>query len=97
MMLPRTQSLLDRINGHLGCLPEHILQRHTAQLLSEARAEIDALQRSVDAHCMEWAEEHTHAQMAAKKVGIPEIAVEGNSYAVPGITELIDMIAAKIK
>ena len=53
-------------------------------------------QKAIDTLCREWAQDHTHAQKIALKVGVPVALVEGDSYGVPGIIELLDMIAEKL-
>lgn len=46
---------------------------------------------------MEWAEDHTHAQTVARRLGVPQAQVEGDNFGVPGIQDLIDLIAAKVE
>ena len=46
--------------------------------------------------CNDWAEDHTHLQNLCRDVGYSKDEVEGNSYHVPGIAELADMLRAKI-
>ena len=72
-----------------------VIVRLTKELL-EARAEIERQKETIRLHCSDWAEDHTHAQTVAKHLGIPDAQVEGDSYGVPGIQELVDMIAAKV-
>lgn len=52
--------------------------------------------KSLQVACNEWAEDHTHLQNLCREVGYSEDEVEGNSYGVPGIKELADMLRAKI-
>lgn len=42
---------------------------------------------------LDWAEAHTYAQQTAKRLGVPADQVDGDSFGVPGIEQLIDMIA----
>lgn len=46
--------------------------------------------------CECWAEDHTHLQNLCREVGYSEDEVEGNSYGVPGIMDLADMLRSKI-
>lgn len=46
--------------------------------------------------CNEWAEDHTHLQNLCREVGYSEDDVEGNSYYVPGIIDLANLLRAKI-
>lgn len=68
---------------------------HAKDELKRLRAEIDTQQNLIRQHSVDWAEAHTHAQTVAKRVGVPESEVEGDSYGVPGIEDLVDMIAAR--
>lgn len=57
--------------------------------------EILHLKREIHSLCLDWAEAHTYAQNVAKRY-LPESTVEGDSYGVPGIEELVDMLVALI-
>lgn len=64
------------------------------RIIDEIAAQSSAeKQKQIDLHCLDWAEAHTHAQNVALKLGVPKEKVEGDSNAVPGIVDLIDMIA----
>ena len=64
--------------------------------LAELRTELKGVREMLRRECLDWAEDHTYAQTVAKRVGVPEEQVEGDSYGVPGIQALVDMIAARI-
>jgi len=63
---------------------------------SELRNELKGVREMLRRECVDWAEDHTYAQNVAKRVGVPEKEVEGDSYGVPAIQDLIDMIAERI-
>ncbi len=63
---------------------------------SELRNELKGVREMLRRECVDWAEDHTYAQTVAKRVGVPANKVEGDSYGVPGIQDLIDMIAERI-
>lgn len=72
--------------------------------LAVCEARILELNKAVDSEtsqkmslCMEWAEAHTYAQNVAMSLGYTKEQVEGDSYGVPGIETLIDMIAEKAR
>lgn len=46
---------------------------------------------------VDWAEDHTHLQNLCRKAGATEREVEGDSYGVPGIMELADLLFEKLK
>lgn len=64
--------------------------------INELRSELDRVREMLRRECADWAEDYTYAQTVAKRVGVPAEKVEGDSYGVPGIQDLIDMIAARI-
>ena len=45
--------------------------------------------------CLDWAEDHSHLQRLCREVGCTEKEVEGDSYGVPGIRELADLLRRK--
>lgn len=45
--------------------------------------------------CQEWAEDHTYLQNLCRKAGFSEEEVEGDTYGVPGIMDLADMLFSK--
>jgi hypothetical protein len=47
-------------------------------------------------NCDDWAHDHTHLQNLCRKAGYDEHAVEGDSYGIRSITQLADMLMAKI-
>lgn len=47
--------------------------------------------------CQEWAEDHTYLQELCLKEGLTEDEVYGDSYGVPGIQDLVEMLVRKIK
>jgi hypothetical protein len=64
--------------------------------IAEASTEMDRLAKAL-MHCAEdWADDHTHLQDLCIKAGIPADEVHGDSYGVPGIQELSNLLAAKI-
>jgi len=58
-----------------------------------ARAEAANREQQMKLSNLDWAEAHTYAQKKAKELGVPESKVDGDSYGVPAIEDLIDMIA----
>ena len=46
--------------------------------------------------CEEWAEDHTHLQNLCRAAGCTEHEVEGDSYGVPGIIQLADLLRDKL-
>ncbi|MEM6884061.1 MAG: hypothetical protein AAF571_03455 [Verrucomicrobiota bacterium] len=46
---------------------------------------------------MEWAEDHTHLEELCKKAGCTDYEVYGDSYGVPTIQDLADLLYSKIK
>ena len=52
--------------------------------------------RSCKAHCMDWADDHTHLQKLCLKAGFSFKEVEGDRYSVPSIMDLADMLFSKI-
>jgi|GEM_PF-6561570 len=54
--------------------------------------EVQHLKGQIKCLCEDWAEHHTAAQKLALDMGISKERVEGDSYAVPGIADLLDMI-----
>lgn len=67
--------------------------------MSELTEMADALEHQAKMtrlHCLDWAEAHTHAQSVAKRIGVPPDKVDGDSYGVPGIEDLVDMIAERV-
>jgi hypothetical protein len=67
-----------------------------AEELERLRSEVKKLRKMLRLDCIEWADDHTYAQKVAKRVGVPVDRVEGDSYGVPGIQDLIDMIAERV-
>ena len=65
--------------------------------LAELRAELKGVREMLRRECIDWADDHTYAQTVAKRVGVPEAQVEGDSYGVPGIQALIDMIVEALQ
>ena len=65
--------------------------------LAELRAELKGVREMLRRECLDWADDHTYAQTVAKRVGVPEAQVEGDSYGVPGIQALIDMIVEALQ
>ena len=70
---------------------------HGAEVLTEhikvcEKHPMNSLQKAFKMSCQEWAEDHTYLQNLAKKIGVSPTKVEGDSYSVPGIQELADMI-----
>jgi hypothetical protein len=51
----------------------------------------------VETLCRDWAEDHTHLQDLCLKAGYSPEEVYGDSYGVPGISDLADMLFEKIK
>lgn len=47
--------------------------------------------------CEEWAEDHTHLQKLCREAGCTDDEVEGDSYGVPGISDLADLLQTKHK
>jgi hypothetical protein len=47
--------------------------------------------------CRDWAEDHTHLQDLCLKAGYSPEEVYGDSYGVPGISDLADMLYEKTK
>lgn len=43
---------------------------------------------------LDWARDHTHLQKLCRERGFSEFEVEGDSFGVPGITDLADMLAS---
>jgi hypothetical protein len=54
--------------------------------------EIAHLKGQIESLCQDWVEHHTAAQKLALDMGIAPDRVEGDSYGVPGILDLLDMI-----
>ena len=52
--------------------------------------------RSCKAHCLDWADDHTHLQKLCLKAGFSFKEVEGDNYSVPSIMDLADMLFSKI-
>lgn len=91
------QQLVLRLRNHLAMCAPHQMDRLGVKLLVEATDKIEEQQKMIKSLCEDWAESHTHAQNVAKRVGVPEAKVEGDSYGVPCIEELVDMIAQKFE
>ncbi len=72
------------------------LQPDCSAGLDGLRNELKGVREMMRRECVDWAEDHTYAQTVAKRVGVPAEKVEGDSYGVPGIQDLIDMIAERI-
>lgn len=64
--------------------------------LNNLRNELKGSRELLRRECVDWAEDHTYAQVVAKRVGVPAKNVEGDSYGGPGIQDLIDMIAERV-
>lgn len=47
--------------------------------------------------CEEWAEDHSFLQELCKKAGYGDHAIYGDSYGVPGIQDLAQLLFDKIK
>ena len=69
----------------------------TTDELAELRTELKGAREMLRRECIDWANDHTYAQIVAKRVGVPEAQVEGDSYGVPGIQDLIDMIVEELQ
>lgn len=54
--------------------------------------ELSKKEKLLKQSCDDWAEDHTYLQETAKRIGIDSKRIYGNSYGVPGIQELVDMI-----
>lgn len=66
---------------------------YVSKLVDAARAEAANREQQMKLSNLDWAEAHTYAQKKAKELGVPESKVDGDSYGVPAIEDLIDMIA----
>ena len=69
------------------------------ELLTEVESlkkQVAEKQKIIEYMCLDWAHDHTYVENIAKKLGIPQDRIEGDSYGVPGIIELVDMIVEKI-
>jgi hypothetical protein len=53
-------------------------------------------QETIRRNCLEWADDHSHLQQLCRDVGCTEHEVEGDSYGVPGISELADTLRKRI-
>ena len=51
----------------------------------------------VDTLCRDWAEDHTHLQDLCLKAGYSPEEVYGDSYGVPDVSDLADMLYEKTK
>jgi hypothetical protein len=78
-------------------LGEDACARKTSELLTNAVAEIERLRTINRSACEEWAADHTHLQNLCRAVGRAEHEVEGDSYYVPSISELADMLYCENK
>ena len=58
-----------------------------------SKSELKSMLRAM---CQDWADDHTHLQKLCREVGYSDDEVDGNSYGVPDIIELADMLRAKI-
>ena len=65
-------------------------------MLSKWEGERASLERINKNDCDDWAHDHTHLQNLCRKAGYDEHAVEGDSYGIRSITQLGDMLMAKI-
>jgi hypothetical protein len=77
-------------------VPKHLLAH--ADACDEAAIEMEQLNAQVKIHCDDWAHDHTHAQNVAKRLGVPaeQVHGDGENHEVPGIADLIDMIAGSV-
>ncbi len=65
--------------------------------LTELRKKLKGHKHGVELCCEEWAHDHSHLQDLCRKAGYSEQEVEGDSYGVPGITDLADMLFKRIE
>ena len=63
-----------------------------AARIKELETKLDEARKLTRISCLDWAEDHTYIENLALKLGVPESKVKGDSYGVPGITDLVDMI-----
>jgi len=49
-------------------------------------------QDMIKALCLDWSEAHTYCQKVALNLGATDFEVYGDSYGVPGIEDLVDLI-----
>jgi len=64
--------------------------------LADLRSKLTQLEHINKTSCDDWAEDHTHLQKLCRAAGCTEYEVEGDSYGVPGIIDLADLLAAKL-
>ena len=60
------------------------------------RAELTKSEAATKTHCLDWAEDHTHLQELCLKAGFSEDEVYGDSYGVPCIMDLAEMLSARL-
>lgn len=68
-----------------------------ARRIRELERENAALQKTITNCNADWAEDHTHLQNLCIQAGISSAAVNGDSYGVPGIIELAEMLAKELQ
>lgn len=91
MELNRCQGLqIADLRARLSAREEEV--KRSVDNIATLRAELVALQKTNRLACEDWADDHTKMQEKAVAVGIPKEATEGDSYGVPGIQELADLI-----
>lgn len=52
----------------------------------------DDTERSLKTMCDQWAADHTHLQKLCKQAGFDDLQVFGDSYGVPSISDLADLL-----
>ena len=77
---------------HYACGTSMVVASFARELERELATESAINQRN----CEDWAHDHTHLKNLCRKAGYDEHAVEGDSYGIRSITQLGDMLLAKI-
>ncbi len=81
---------------------DDVLKSHYAELsqaterIKELETERDKKKECITTLCSSWAEDHTHLQELCRRAGCTEMQVSGDSYGVPDITELADLLNAAL-
>lgn len=80
-----------------NCKRFHASRQPGGQEYISSQRRIDELEKRIKEMAQDWSEDHTHVQEVAKRLGVPANKVEGDSYGVPSIIDLLGMIEEQFK
>lgn len=89
------QSLVKAFNNSCGLKREIVSDEISRRFDKDLEDQLTKVQSLLTTSSVDWAETHTYLQSLCRKLGYTEKDIEGDSYFVPDIIDLADMIYAK--